>query len=76
MATGSAAADAAKKGFPERIKRWVRGMRGEMKRVVWPSRKQVINNTGAVLAFMAVAAVVIGVFDMLLGELIRLAFGG
>jgi len=50
-------------------------MRGEMKRVVWPSRKQVLNNTGIVLAFMALAAVVIGGFDALLSMITMFAFG-
>jgi len=50
-------------------------MRGEMKRIVWPSRKQVINNTGIVLFFMAICAVVIGGFDALLSWIARLVFG-
>jgi len=64
-----------KPGVFTRIGRGVRNMRGEMKRVVWPSRKQVINNTGIVLAFMAIAAVVIGGFDALLSMITMFAFG-
>ena len=59
-----------------RIGRGWRNMRGEISRVVWPSRKQVMNNTGIVLAFMAIAAVIVGGFDAGLSALIRLAFGG
>ena len=58
-----------------RIGRGFRNMRGELSRVVWPSRKQVMNNTGVVLAFMAIAAVIIGGFDLLLSALAELAFG-
>ena len=59
-----------------RISRGFRNMRGEISRVVWPSRKQVVNNTGIVLSFMALAAVIIGGFDAGLAALLRLAFGG
>ena len=58
-----------------RIVRSVRNMRGEMKRVVWPSRKQVINNTSIVLVFMALAALVIGSFDALMAFLISRTLG-
>lgn len=65
----------AKLGFFGRIARSFRNMKGEMKRVVWPSRKQVLNNTGAVLVFMVIAAIVIGVFDLLLSWLLTLGLG-
>ena len=58
-----------------RISRGWKNMRGEISRVVWPSRKQVINNTGVVLAFMAIAAIIVGSFDAILAALTRLAFG-
>ena len=58
-----------------RIGRGFRNMRGEISRVVWPSRKQVINNTGVVLAFMAIAALIVGAFDAGLIALLRVAFG-
>ena len=58
-----------------RMARSVRDMRGEMKRVVWPSRKQTINNTLIVLGFMAIMAVLIGVFDTGLSWIIRSVFG-
>jgi len=71
----NANAGAEKVGFFSRVGRGYRNMRGEMKRIVWPSRKQVINNTGIVLFFMAICAVVIGGFDALLSWIARLVFG-
>jgi len=58
-----------------RISRSVRDMRGEMKRVVWPTKKQTINNTLIVLGFMAIMAVLIGLFDTGLSWIIRSVFG-
>jgi preprotein translocase subunit SecE len=62
-------------GFVAKLGKYLRDTRGEMKKVVWPSRKQTINNTMIVLVFMLVVAIVIGLFDAGLGALIRLAFG-
>ena len=48
-------AETAKK--PNIFQRWARSfkdMRGEMKKVVWPTKKQVINNTLIVLAVVIV----------------------
>jgi len=60
-----------------RIGRTIRDTRGEMKKVVWPTKKQALNNTMIVLAFMAVMAVIIGLFDLGLGTLIQtLLLGG
>ena len=58
-----------------RISRSIRDMRGEMKRVVWPSKKQTLNNTMIVLMFMAMMAVLIGLFDTVLSWIIRSVFG-
>lgn len=59
------------KGFFSGIVRSFRDMKGEMKRVVWPSKKQTINNTAIVLVFMAIMAVIIGVFDWALAFILK-----
>ena len=69
-----------KRGFsPKRLvgrmTRSFKDMRGEMKRVVWPGKKQVLNNTGIVLMFMLLAAIVIGGFDTIVGFLFSLSLG-
>ena len=73
MATNAGAGE-SKVGVFGRIARFFRNAKGEMKRVVWPSRKQTFNNTGAVLIFVVMAAIVVGGFDLLLGTLIKLVF--
>ncbi|MGE4484984.1 MAG: preprotein translocase subunit SecE [Oscillospiraceae bacterium] len=56
-----------KKGFfvrtGERVTRWFREMKSELKKVVWPTPRQIFNNTLVALTVMAVAAVVIWGFD-------------
>jgi preprotein translocase subunit SecE len=46
-------------------------MRSELKKVVWPTRQQVINNTGVALLVMAVSAVVIWGFDQIAQNLVQ-----
>ena len=55
-----------------RFGRYCKDVVAELKRVTWPSKKELISYTLAVLAFVAVAAVIIGGLDMLFGEGMRL----
>lgn len=61
----------AKIGFFAKIGKWFREMRSELKKVVWPSRKQLTNNTLVSLAVMLVSAVGIWVFDELAQLLVK-----
>ena len=61
--------------FFARIKKFFRDFKGETKKVVWPSRKQIINNTLVVIAFLILAAVIVGVLDLAFGSLLRLLIG-
>jgi preprotein translocase subunit SecE len=70
-------ADTEKKpGFFARISRSFRDMKGELKKVVWPSKKQILNNTGVVLIALAISAIFIGGLDSILGLIVRFALGG
>jgi len=45
--------------------RWFRGMKSELKKVVWPTWAQVRNNTLVVIVVSIIFAVVIGLIDYL-----------
>ena len=47
------------------ISKWFREMKSELKKVVWPSGKQLVNNTLIVLAAVLVVGVVVCLFDFL-----------
>ena len=47
------------------LSRWFREMKSELKKVVWPSGKQLVNNTLVVLAAVLVVGVVVVLFDFL-----------
>ena len=60
-----------KKKFFTRIADWFRGMKSELKKVIWPTPKQTVNNTGVVLAVCAASAIVLGAFDWLASEFVN-----
>ena len=47
------------------LSKWFREMKSELKKVVWPSGKQLLNNTLIVLAAVLVVGVVVCLFDFL-----------
>ena len=53
------------------IRKYFRELRAEMKKVVWPTRKQVLNNTGIVLSVMVVMALFLFGVDSGLGAAIK-----
>ena len=68
-----------KKKGSGRFARWFREMRSELKKVVWPTPKQVLNNTLVSLSVMAVSAVAIWVIDQVGSQIfqaVRLLGGG
>jgi len=61
-----------KKNVFSGIARTARDMKGEMKKVVWPNKKQIINNTVVVLAFIAISAILISGVDSVFSLLVKL----
>lgn len=72
--------DVKKLSFGKRVAKWWREMKSELKKVVWPSPKQVVNNTVVALVVMIVAAIVIWGFDeiaqLIVSAVLRLAGKG
>ena len=58
----------AKEKKKGRIKEAWRGFKSEVKKVVWPSWKQVLKNTGVVLVVMLICAIMIGALDFAFGK--------
>lgn len=54
-----------KPGLSKRVAKWFREMKSELKKVVWPTPKQITNNTAVALVVMAASAVVLWAFDSL-----------
>lgn len=54
-----------------RIKRFFRELRSELKKVVWPSKRQMINNTLIVLLCVLIVGIFIWVFDAIAGLVVN-----
>ncbi|MCL2427318.1 MAG: preprotein translocase subunit SecE [Oscillospiraceae bacterium] len=52
-----------------RIAKWFREMRSELKKVVWPTPKQTVNNTIIALVVMACSAVLVWALDYVAGQI-------
>ena len=64
---GRPAKNAAKAGFFARIALFVRQVIGELKKVVAPTRKELINYTLVVLVFVAIMMVIVTLLDLAFG---------
>lgn len=58
--------------FFKRVGKWFRDMKSELKKVVWPTPKQLANNTGVSLVVMAGSAVILWAFDTLADQGVQL----
>ena len=61
-----------KLGFFKRVAKWFREMKSELKKVVWHSGKQLVNNTVVVLVAVLIVGIIVCLFDLGAGELIGL----
>lgn len=63
------------KNFFKGIAKYFKDTRSELKKVVWPSKKDVKTNTITVIAVVLIAAVVLIVLDLIFGGAIHLVVG-
>ncbi|MBS7315877.1 MAG: preprotein translocase subunit SecE [Clostridiaceae bacterium] len=63
-----------------RAGKWFRELKSEFKKVVWPTKKQVLKNTAVVLVVLVIVGVLVGLLDfafekLILEQLLKLATG-
>ena len=66
------AKDAKKAKAEGRVKRYFKELKGEFKKIAWPTWSTLCKNTGVTLAMVAVVAVIVCVIDIGLDKLIDL----
>lgn len=64
-----------KEGLIARTRLFLRQVIVELRRVVWPTRKQVTTYTGVVLVFVTALALIVSVLDFIFGRAILAIFG-
>ncbi|MFO7296062.1 MAG: preprotein translocase subunit SecE [Clostridia bacterium] len=55
-----------------KIGKFFRDVISEVKKVSWPDRKELVNATIAAIVFIVIFAIVVGIVDLILGQLLKL----
>ena len=55
----------------KRVGKWFREMKSELKKVIWPTGKQLTNNTLVSVVMMVASAIVLWGFDWLANALVK-----
>lgn len=71
----SAASAPQKENIFKRVRRFLREVIAELKKVIWPNRKQMITYTTIVLVFVIFMVAFIGGLDLALGKGVSWLFG-
>ncbi len=64
-----------KASFGTRVKRFFKDTKAELKKVTWPTKEQLIHNTGVIIVFIILIAVILSVLDLAFGKLFTLLSG-
>jgi len=60
-----------KAGRLDKVKRFLRGVKSEFKKVNWPGRRQLVVYTGVTFFAVALVALIIWIFDLVLGWVLQ-----
>ena len=66
--------DDSELGFFQKVGKWFREMKSELKKVIWPTPKALRNNTLISVGMMLISAVVIWGFDTIAQLVVKLIF--
>jgi len=58
-------------GWVEAARSYALDVRSELRKVTWPQRKESVAGTIGVIVIVAVITLVLGVFDVILAELVK-----
>jgi preprotein translocase subunit SecE len=57
------------------VRNYLREVVFELKKVVWPSRKETLGSTAVVLVIVGLSAVFLGIVDLILSRLVKILVG-
>ena len=66
---------AGKPSLWARMTLFLRQMVAELRKVIWPTRKELITYTGVVIVFVVIMAAIVGVMDLVFTWLVLNVFG-
>ena len=56
----------------DKIATYFRGVKGELKKVLWPNKKELVNYTSVVLFISIMTSIVVYILDLLIGGILSL----
>ena len=59
----------------ERIKKFFKDTKAELKKVTWPTKDQLIHNTGVIIVFIIIVTIILSVLDIAFGKLFQVLSG-
>ncbi|MBQ2663761.1 MAG: preprotein translocase subunit SecE [Clostridia bacterium] len=62
-------ANGRKLTFGERIKKFFKDTKAELKKVTWPTKEQLIHNTGVIIVFILIITAILSVLDFAFGRM-------
>ena len=74
MAKNTTSEKKSEKKQDNKIIKWFKDLKVEFKKVVWPTKKTVINNTSVVLGVIVGSAILVGLIDQGFLGLLRLIY--
>lgn len=60
-----------KQGFGERVKKFFKETKAELKKVTWPTKEQLIHNTGIIITFIIIITIILSVLDVAFAKLFQ-----
>ncbi|WP_422484533.1 preprotein translocase subunit SecE [Gudongella sp. DL1XJH-153] len=54
----------------DRLSTYFRGVKSELRKVIWPNRKELLNYTGVVIFISVLVAIIVYVLDLILGGIL------
>ncbi len=74
-ASNNGAKNSSRGGPIARVSRFIREVVAELRKVIWPTRAQLITYTGVVLVFLVIMTTIIASLDFGLGKAVLWVFG-
>jgi preprotein translocase subunit SecE len=73
---GGGAAVKSRPGGFGRIGRFIREVVAELRKVIWPTRKELLTYAVVVIIFIAILMSIIALYDLVFGRVVAFVFGG
>ena len=68
-------ANGRKLSFGEKTVKFFKDTKAELKKVTWPTKDQLIHNTGVIIVFIIIVTIILSVLDTAFGELFKALSG-